>query len=125
MFRLTDAVFTETSSSDDSHALKQTFVFIKAMLTSGDEIVCPDGGRPIMGNQSVALVIGAASSQVSVMVASMLQLLKVFFIQLIMSSEIQLKYLKMVQIRQTHHVAPLVKFLSTLPRFVASSSYLA
>ncbi|VDD87151.1 unnamed protein product [Enterobius vermicularis] len=63
--------------SDDSHALKQTFVFIKAMLTSGDEIVCPDGGRPIMGNQSVALVIGAASSQVSVMVASMLQLLKV------------------------------------------------
>uniref|UniRef100_A0A0N5B081 ANF_receptor domain-containing protein n=1 Tax=Syphacia muris TaxID=451379 RepID=A0A0N5B081_9BILA len=63
--------------SDDSYALKQTFVFIKAMLTSGDEIVCPDGGRPIMGNQSVALVIGAASSQVSVMVASMLQLLKV------------------------------------------------
>ena len=66
-----------TFSSEDSYALKQTFVFIKAMLSFGEEIHCSDGSRPIIANQSVALVIGAASSQVSVMVNSMLQLLKV------------------------------------------------
>ncbi|KHN75671.1 Metabotropic glutamate receptor 7 [Toxocara canis] len=63
--------------SVDSHALEQTLVFIKTMMSSGDGIVCTDGSRPMYSQQPVAAVIGAASSQVSVMVASMLQLFKV------------------------------------------------
>ncbi|VDM42389.1 unnamed protein product [Toxocara canis] len=62
--------------SVDSHALEQTLVFIKTMMSSGDGIVCTDGSRPMYSQQPVAAVIGAASSQVSVMVASMLQLFK-------------------------------------------------
>uniref|UniRef100_A0A914ZSR6 G-protein coupled receptors family 3 profile domain-containing protein n=1 Tax=Parascaris univalens TaxID=6257 RepID=A0A914ZSR6_PARUN len=63
--------------SVDSHALEQTLVFIKTMMSSGDGIICMDGSRPTYSQQPVAAVIGAASSQVSVMVASMLQLFKV------------------------------------------------
>uniref|UniRef100_F1KST2 Metabotropic glutamate receptor 7 n=1 Tax=Ascaris suum TaxID=6253 RepID=F1KST2_ASCSU len=63
--------------SVDSHALEQTLVFIKTMMSSGDGIICMDGSRPTYSEQPVAAVIGAASSQVSVMVASMLQLFKV------------------------------------------------
>uniref|UniRef100_A0A0M3HUT6 ANF_receptor domain-containing protein n=1 Tax=Ascaris lumbricoides TaxID=6252 RepID=A0A0M3HUT6_ASCLU len=65
--------------SVDSHALEQTLVFIKTMMSSGDGIICMDGSRPTYSEQPVAAVIGAASSQVSVMVASMLQLFKVIF----------------------------------------------
>ncbi|VDK32297.1 unnamed protein product [Anisakis simplex] len=54
-------------------------VFIKTMMSSGNGIVCTDGSRPTYGQQPVAAVIGAASSQVSVMVASMLQLFKVLY----------------------------------------------
>lgn len=63
--------------SIDSHALEQTLVFIKTMMSSGDGIYCSDGSKPIYQHHPVAAVIGAASSQVSVMVASMLQLFKV------------------------------------------------
>ncbi|VDK51918.1 unnamed protein product [Gongylonema pulchrum] len=65
--------------SIDSHALEQTLVFIKTMMSSGSGIYCSDGSKPIYQHHPVAAVIGAASSQVSVMVASMLQLFKVNF----------------------------------------------
>lgn len=64
-------------SSVDSYALEQTLVFIKTIMSQADEIYCSDGSKPIYQHHPVAAVIGAASSQVSVMVASMLQLFKV------------------------------------------------
>ncbi|KAL3981436.1 7 transmembrane sweet-taste receptor of 3 GCPR family protein [Acanthocheilonema viteae] len=63
--------------SVDSYALEQTLVFIKTIMSQTDEIYCSDGSKPIYQHHPVAAVIGAASSQVSVMVASMLQLFKV------------------------------------------------
>lgn len=62
----------------DSYALEQSLVFIKTMMSVGEGIVCSDGSRPLYKQQPVAAVIGAASSQVSVMVASILQLFKVW-----------------------------------------------
>lgn len=47
-------------------------------MSVGEGIVCSDGSRPLYKQQPVAAVIGAASSQVSVMVASILQLFKVW-----------------------------------------------
>ncbi|MCP9266467.1 Metabotropic glutamate receptor 8 [Dirofilaria immitis] len=46
-------------------------------MSQTEEIYCSDGSKPIYQHHPVAAVIGAASSQVSVMVASMLQLFKV------------------------------------------------
>uniref|UniRef100_A0A1I7W4K7 ANF_receptor domain-containing protein n=1 Tax=Loa loa TaxID=7209 RepID=A0A1I7W4K7_LOALO len=46
-------------------------------MSQAEEIYCSDGSKPIYQHHPVAAVIGAASSQVSVMVASMLQLFKV------------------------------------------------
>ncbi|EJW87629.1 hypothetical protein WUBG_01459, partial [Wuchereria bancrofti] len=63
--------------SVDSYALEQTLVFIKTIMSQTEEIYCSDGSKPIYQHHPVAAVIGAASSQVSVMVASMLQLFKV------------------------------------------------
>ncbi|EJD74157.1 metabotropic glutamate receptor family protein 3 [Loa loa] len=63
--------------SVDSYALEQTLVFIKTIMSQAEEIYCSDGSKPIYQHHPVAAVIGAASSQVSVMVASMLQLFKV------------------------------------------------
>ncbi|KAK6048973.1 hypothetical protein COOONC_13522 [Cooperia oncophora] len=47
-------------------------------MSSGDGAVCADGSSASYHRQPVAAVVGAAGSQVSVMVASMLQLFKVF-----------------------------------------------
>ncbi|CAG9531572.1 unnamed protein product, partial [Cercopithifilaria johnstoni] len=63
--------------STDSYALEQTLVFIKTIMSQENEIYCSDGSKPIYQHHPVTAVIGAASSQVSVMVASMLQLFKV------------------------------------------------
>ncbi|KAK0399190.1 hypothetical protein QR680_002932 [Steinernema hermaphroditum] len=63
--------------STDSYALEQSLEFIKSVMSSGDGITCQDGSRAVYQRQPVAAVIGAASSQVSVMVSSMLQLFKI------------------------------------------------
>ncbi|KAE9421877.1 hypothetical protein Angca_005593 [Angiostrongylus cantonensis] len=63
--------------SVDSYALEQTLEFIKSVMSSGDGAVCADGSSASYHRQPVAAVVGAAGSQVSVMVASMLQLFKV------------------------------------------------
>ncbi|PIO54294.1 hypothetical protein TELCIR_24346, partial [Teladorsagia circumcincta] len=62
--------------SVDSYALEQTLEFIKSVMSSGDGAVCADGSSASYHRQPVAAVVGAAGSQVSVMVASMLQLFK-------------------------------------------------
>ncbi|KAK6040791.1 hypothetical protein COOONC_21705 [Cooperia oncophora] len=46
-------------------------------MSSGDGAVCADGSSASYHRQPVAAVVGAAGSQVSVMVASMLQLFKI------------------------------------------------
>uniref|UniRef100_A0A0K0CYG9 ANF_receptor domain-containing protein n=1 Tax=Angiostrongylus cantonensis TaxID=6313 RepID=A0A0K0CYG9_ANGCA len=63
--------------SVDSYALEQTLEFIKSVMSSGDGAVCADGSSASYHRQPVAAVVGAAGSQVSVMVASMLQLFKI------------------------------------------------
>lgn len=66
--------------SQDTYALEQTLEFIKAAIStnSADQYVCEDGSAPVHHTKKpIAAVIGAASSQVSVMVASMLTLFKV------------------------------------------------
>ncbi|KAK6016267.1 hypothetical protein OSTOST_18251, partial [Ostertagia ostertagi] len=65
-----------TVRSVDSYALEQTLEFIKSVMSSGDGAVCADGSSASYHRQPVAAVVGAAGSQVSVMVASMLQLFK-------------------------------------------------
>ncbi|ETN68417.1 7 transmembrane receptor, partial [Necator americanus] len=62
--------------SVDSHALEQSLEFIKSVMSSGDGAICADGSPASYHRQPVAAVVGAAGSQVSVMVASMLQLFR-------------------------------------------------
>ncbi len=66
--------------SQDTHALEQTLEFIKTAISTNNAIQyeCQDGTFPMFKkhNPTVA-VIGAASSQVSAMVANMLRLFKV------------------------------------------------
>lgn len=50
-------------------------------MSTNDRLTCADGSPTMIRRQPVAAVVGAASSQVSVMVASMLQLFKVYFIK--------------------------------------------
>ncbi|VDM76542.1 unnamed protein product, partial [Strongylus vulgaris] len=64
-------------SSVDSHALEQSLEFIKSVMSSGDGAICADGSPASYHRQPVVAVVGAAGSQVSVMVASMLQLFRV------------------------------------------------
>ncbi|CAP37091.2 Protein CBR-MGL-3 [Caenorhabditis briggsae] len=63
--------------SVDSYALEQTLEFIKSVMSNGDGVTCADGSTGSYTRQPVVAVVGAAGSQVSVMVASMLQLFKV------------------------------------------------
>ncbi|EPB80727.1 7 transmembrane receptor [Ancylostoma ceylanicum] len=63
--------------SVDSHALEQSLEFIKSVMSSGDGAICADGSPASYHRQPVAAVVGAAGSQVSVMVASMLQLFRI------------------------------------------------
>ena len=65
--------------SQDTYALEQTLEFIKsAITTNANKYECDDGSTPsYQATKPIATVIGAASSQVSVMVASMLRLFKV------------------------------------------------
>uniref|UniRef100_A0A914C9U3 G-protein coupled receptors family 3 profile domain-containing protein n=2 Tax=Acrobeloides nanus TaxID=290746 RepID=A0A914C9U3_9BILA len=63
--------------SVETHALEQSLEFIKSVMSRGDDMTCSDGSRAIFQRQPTVAVIGAASSQVSVMVASMLQLFKI------------------------------------------------
>ncbi|KJH51868.1 7 transmembrane receptor [Dictyocaulus viviparus] len=63
--------------SVDSYALEQTLEFIKSVMSKGDGAVCADGSSASYHRQPVSAVVGAAGSQVSVMVASMLQLFKI------------------------------------------------
>uniref|UniRef100_A0AC34Q211 G-protein coupled receptors family 3 profile domain-containing protein n=1 Tax=Panagrolaimus sp. JU765 TaxID=591449 RepID=A0AC34Q211_9BILA len=63
--------------SVETHALEQSLEFIKSVMSTSDGLTCSDGSRATYQRQPVAAVIGAASSQVSVMVASMLQLFKI------------------------------------------------
>lgn len=46
-------------------------------MSNGDGVTCADGSTGSYTRQPVVAVVGAAGSQVSVMVASMLQLFKV------------------------------------------------
>jgi hypothetical protein len=64
-------------SSLDTHALEQSLEFIKSVMRGGEGVVCADGSTATLLRRPISAVIGAASSQVSVMVASMLQLFKV------------------------------------------------
>ena len=61
----------------ETHALEQSLEFIKSVMSNSDGLTCSDGSRATYQRQPVAAVVGAASSQVSVMVASMLQLFKI------------------------------------------------
>uniref|UniRef100_A0A8R1DP74 G_PROTEIN_RECEP_F3_4 domain-containing protein n=1 Tax=Caenorhabditis japonica TaxID=281687 RepID=A0A8R1DP74_CAEJA len=63
--------------SVDSYALEQTLEFIKSVMSNGDGVTCADGSTGSYTRQPVVAVVGAAGSQVSVMVASMLQLFKI------------------------------------------------
>ncbi|CAB3409053.1 unnamed protein product [Caenorhabditis bovis] len=63
--------------SVDSYALEQTLEFIKSVMSNGDGVSCADGSTGTYTRQPVVAVVGAAGSQVSVMVASMLQLFKI------------------------------------------------
>lgn len=49
-------------------------------MSTSDRLTCSDGSQATFQRQPIVSVIGAASSQVSVMVASMLQLFKVNFL---------------------------------------------
>ena len=64
----------------DTYALEQSLEFIKAHMNTLDvsEFTCTDGNPPLYTpSKPVAGVIGAAASQVSVMVANILRLFKV------------------------------------------------
>ena len=64
----------------DTYALEQSLEFIKAHMNTLDvsEFTCRDGNPPLYTpSKPVAGVIGAAASQVSVMVANILRLFKV------------------------------------------------
>ncbi|CAD6192799.1 unnamed protein product [Caenorhabditis auriculariae] len=63
--------------SVDSYALEQSLEFIKSVMSNGDGVQCSDGSTATYNRQPVVAVVGAAGSQVSVMVASMLQLFKI------------------------------------------------
>ena len=66
----------------DTYALEQSLEFIKAHMNTLDvsEFTCSDGDPPdYTPSKPVAGVIGAAASQVSVMVANILRLFKVRF----------------------------------------------
>ncbi|CAJ0572481.1 unnamed protein product, partial [Mesorhabditis spiculigera] len=63
--------------SVDSYALEQTLEFIRGAMSHGSGVECQDGSLATYKKQAVVAVIGPASSQVSVMVASMLQLFKI------------------------------------------------
>ncbi|CAI5449478.1 unnamed protein product [Caenorhabditis angaria] len=63
--------------SVDSYALEQTLEFIKSVMSNGQGVTCEDKKAPAYSRQPVVAVVGAAGSQVSVMVASMLQLFKI------------------------------------------------
>uniref|UniRef100_A0AC35ESF6 Receptor ligand binding region domain-containing protein n=1 Tax=Panagrolaimus sp. PS1159 TaxID=55785 RepID=A0AC35ESF6_9BILA len=65
------------SCSVETHALEQSLEFIKTVMSTSDGLTCSDGSRATYQRQPIAAVVGAASSQVSVMVASMLQLFKI------------------------------------------------
>lgn len=69
--------------SVETHALEQSLEFIKTIMSTSNDLTCADGSRASYQRQPIVAVIGAASSQVSVMVASMLQLFKVSFTRLI------------------------------------------
>ncbi|PAV63999.1 hypothetical protein WR25_00258 [Diploscapter pachys] len=62
--------------SVDSYALEQSLEFIKSVMHT-DAPLCSDGTPAQTTREPVVAVIGAAGSQVSVMVASMLQLFKI------------------------------------------------
>lgn len=49
-------------------------------MSTSDRLTCSDGSQAKFKRQPISAVIGAASSQVSVMVASMLQLFKVMYL---------------------------------------------
>lgn len=66
----------EPFSSVETHALEQSLEFIKSVMSRGDDMACSDGSRAVFQRQPIVAVIGAASSQVSVMVSSMLQLFR-------------------------------------------------
>uniref|UniRef100_A0A7E4UNY4 G_PROTEIN_RECEP_F3_4 domain-containing protein n=1 Tax=Panagrellus redivivus TaxID=6233 RepID=A0A7E4UNY4_PANRE len=63
--------------SFETHALEQSLEFIKTVMSTSDGLFCSDGSKASYQRQPVTAVVGAASSQVSVMVASMLQLFKI------------------------------------------------
>uniref|UniRef100_A0A0K0EKG0 G_PROTEIN_RECEP_F3_4 domain-containing protein n=1 Tax=Strongyloides stercoralis TaxID=6248 RepID=A0A0K0EKG0_STRER len=63
--------------SHDTYALEQSIVFIKTLLSSQSSLYCPEVVDNIGKRPTVSAVIGAASSTVSLMVASMLQLFKI------------------------------------------------
>ncbi|KAI6175835.1 7 transmembrane receptor [Aphelenchoides bicaudatus] len=65
------------SCSVETHALEQSLEFIKTIMTTSNDLTCADGSRASYQRQPIVAVIGAASSQVSVMVSSMLQLFKI------------------------------------------------
>jgi hypothetical protein len=65
-------------SSVETHALEQSLEFIKTIMSTSNDLTCADGSRASYQRQPIVAVIGAASSQVSVMTASMLQLFKVY-----------------------------------------------
>ncbi len=77
---LTLGVHILDTCSQDTYALEQTLEFIKTAISTNtaDQYECEDGSAPFyQSKKPIATVIGAASSQVSVMVASMLTLFKV------------------------------------------------
>uniref|UniRef100_A0AC35U9C6 G_PROTEIN_RECEP_F3_4 domain-containing protein n=1 Tax=Rhabditophanes sp. KR3021 TaxID=114890 RepID=A0AC35U9C6_9BILA len=64
--------------SHDTYALEQSIVFIKSLLTSQTSgFYCTDYNQEKSHRPTVSAVIGAASSTVSLMVASMMQLFKI------------------------------------------------
>lgn len=67
--------------SQDTYALEQTLEFVKTSIPSVDTAgvyVCQDGSAPnYHPPKPIMAVIGAANSQVSVMVANMLRLFHV------------------------------------------------
>ncbi|KAI6187146.1 Metabotropic glutamate receptor 6 [Aphelenchoides besseyi] len=63
--------------SVETHALEQSLEFIKTIMSNSNHLTCADGSRASYQRQPIIAVIGAASSQVSVMVSSMLQLFRI------------------------------------------------
>lgn len=63
--------------SVETHALEQSLEFIKTIMSTTNDLTCADGSRASYKRKPIVAVIGAASSQVSVMTASMLQLFRI------------------------------------------------